>query len=45
MKYGKHGVKEEDFGAIYPELSKEWSETVSEEETLKLEKHQNSHYL
>lgn len=23
MKYGKHGVKEEDFGAIYPELSKE----------------------
>lgn len=29
MKYGKHGVKEEDFGAIYPELSKEWSQTES----------------
>lgn len=45
MKYGKHGVKEKDFGAIYPELCKEWSETESEGETLKLEKHQNGHNL
>lgn len=45
MKYDKHGVKEEDFGTIYPELCKEWSETESEEETLKLEKHQNGHNL
>lgn len=41
MEYGEHGVKEDNFGAIYPALSKEHRETEPEGEMLKLEKHQS----
>lgn len=45
MKYGKHGVKEEDSGSIHSVLSRKWRKTESEGETLNVEKNQNGSFI